>query len=641
MRSRKLLALLFCLITFPAIAGYMTLLGAGVGSIAPVVSWVSTTDPTFPSSSLTYSGPSLSTMFDSTGKLTYAPNNLLTYSNTFSNAAWTKSGASVASGAADPLGGTAGWTITDSAATASHIIFQAQTFSSSAYVAVYMKAGTLGFGMVRLGGSSGAAIRVNLTTGAVTAIESTDLAASGATSVGNGWWLAWVKGTSSADNIPQFGPNDGSLSTSYTGTGSGTILAYAANASQVTYETTPRTADQVITTSSAYYGPRIDYDPNTLAVKGLLIEEARTNLSYPSLVGATWASTGMSITANNAVSYDGTTNGALLTESAGAAQHEAYSGNVPDTVAGSTYTYSFFIKPGTRRYIQLSGGGSFASGAFGVVVDTTTNPVSVVGTGANGTASYTSSSVQALSAGFYRVNVTGVASSTTGYALIDGVGSTAWSSSPTSSGSQTVYVADTQIELGSFGTSLIRTAAASVTRAADVVQFTGAALTALQGSAGSVIVQSISEASSSPTAITNVIKGTNSILYRDTTGKTGTTNGTTALLTAAAPTWSSAIRNGLAWSASGRSLGYTSSAIATDANTVSNGGTLYLGSSAGSAVESGWYQSLGIWNQRLPDATLSTKLTVGGPYAANDNANPFAPKFADNDNLPIHWRVAL
>jgi len=76
MRSRKLLALLFCLITFPAIAGYMTLLGAGVGSIAPVVSWVSTTDPTFPSSSLTYSGPSLSTMFDSTGKLTYKPNNL-------------------------------------------------------------------------------------------------------------------------------------------------------------------------------------------------------------------------------------------------------------------------------------------------------------------------------------------------------------------------------------------------------------------------------------------------------------------------------------------------------------------------------------------------------------------------------------
>jgi len=117
MRSRKLLALLFCLITFPAIAGYMTLLGAGVGSIAPVVSWVSTTDPTFPSSSLTYSGPSLSTMFDSTGKLTYRPNNLLTYSNTFSNAAWsslnggTGTAPTVTSGQSDPLGGTAAFRV--------------------------------------------------------------------------------------------------------------------------------------------------------------------------------------------------------------------------------------------------------------------------------------------------------------------------------------------------------------------------------------------------------------------------------------------------------------------------------------------------------------------------------------------------
>ena len=62
MHSRKLLALIFSLLAIaPALAGYMTLLGAGVGSIQPVASWVSTTDPTFPSSSLTYSGTSLAT----------------------------------------------------------------------------------------------------------------------------------------------------------------------------------------------------------------------------------------------------------------------------------------------------------------------------------------------------------------------------------------------------------------------------------------------------------------------------------------------------------------------------------------------------------------------------------------------------
>ena len=42
---------------------------------------------------------------------------------------------------------------------------------------------------------------------------------------------------------------------------------------------------------------------------------------------------------------------------------------------------------------------------------------------------------------------------------------------------------------------------------------------------------------------------------------------------------------------------------------------------------------------RLPDATLQAKATVGASYAANDNGIRYA--FADNDNLPVHWRVAL
>ena len=42
-------------------------------------------------------------------------------------------------------------------------------------------------------------------------------------------------------------------------------------------------------------------------------------------------------------------------------------------------------------------------------------------------------------------------------------------------------------------------------------------------------------------------------------------------------------------------------------------------------------------NQRLPDATLQAKSVVGASYAANDNG----VRFANNDNLPVHWRIAL
>ena len=416
MRSRKLLALIFSLLAIaPALAGYMTLLGAGVGSIQLAASWVSTTDPTFPSSSLTYSGPSLSTMFDSTGKLTYKPNNLLTYSNTFNNAAWTKSNVTVSSGVADPFGGTNAFTLTATSAGGYLQQIITTTPSTNVLTSFWIRRRT-GSGNVRLNATVSNPIQA--VTGTWTQFYTTQPS--------NGSGLAW----------------NGILFD----TGGDAVDVYVATTSAVTYETTPRTADQVITTSAAYYGPRIDYDPNTLAVKGLLIEEARTNLLLNSKA-------------------DGTN---LATQ------------NV--TVTAQAYTLSFY---GTGT-VTLSGastaGPAVGAGAFPARQTLTFTP----------------------SAGTLTLTVSG-----------------------------TVQYA--QLEAGSFSTSYIPTAAASVTRAADVVQFTGAALTALQGSAGSVIIQSISEASSSPAAITNVIKGTNSILYRDTTGKVGTTNGTTALLTAAAP----------------------------------------------------------------------------------------------------------
>lgn len=606
MRSRKLLALIFSLLAIaPALAGYMTLLGAGVGSIQPVVSWVSTTDPTFPSSSLTFSRASLATTFDSTGKLTTAPNNLLTYSNTFSNAAWTKSAnASIVGGVSDPFGGTNAFTFTAAGAAAN--IFQNVTGNASTnYI-------------------SSIWIRRRTGTGEVTYYKPND---SASTNIGPSLTGSWQQFSAISAGAPTTAWLDLVIATS-----GDAIDIYAATVSAVTYETTPRTGDQVITTSAAYYGPRIDYDPNTLAVKGLLIEEARTNVAIwgedLSNAGWAWTTNGNSVTANATAGPAGTTTAALITPTAGSGLHRSERG-ISGFSLGATVSLSIFAKPNGYNNIQL---GVYDTAYHGANFNVSTGAVANTDAGVTAT-------IKPAANGFYRCTITYTTAGATtlyweAYVRPNGtIDFNTWVADGTSG----IYVDKAQMEVGSFATSYIPTAASSVTRAADVVQFTGTALTALQGSAGSAITETISLSDTSPASITNLIRGTNSILYRDTTGKTGTTNGTTALLTAAAPTWNVSLRNGLAWSAAGRSLVYTSGAVATDANAVSNGGTLYLGSNNGSAVENGWYKSFAIYNQRLSDATLQAKSVVGASYAANDNG----VRFADNDNLPIHWRVAL
>lgn len=76
----------------------------------------------------------------------------------------------------------------------------------------------------------------------------------------------------------------------------GTMMLGNISFSAVTYETAPRAVDQVVTTSTPYYGPRFDYTGGSLA--GLLEEPARTNLFLNSGSPAT-----QTITVSNATAY--------------------------------------------------------------------------------------------------------------------------------------------------------------------------------------------------------------------------------------------------------------------------------------------------------------------------------------------------
>ena len=588
MRSRKLLALIFSLLAIaPALAGYMTLLGAGVGSIQPVASWVSTTDPTFPSSSLPYSGPSLSTMFDSTGKLTYKPNNLLTYSNTFSNAAWVKTNATVTGGISDPFGGTNAFTIKANAGGGNSHIYQYVTgiagMNLLETIWIRRRTGTGAVNFFTNSGTTGPAIPV---TGTWQQLSNVIV---GLATTYVGFTLASL--------------ND-------------EVDIYAATASTVTYETTPRAGDQVITTSAAYYGPRIDYDPNTLAVKGLLIEEARTNLFTQSSFASGW--TAGQLTGggpNSATAPDGTNSAYSLIPNTTNTNHYVLQSNT----TSSTGVLSVFAKANGYNYICIISGGDSTY----TYVNISTGVVGVTSTGRTAT-------TQQLSNGWWRINITGypafTSQSTVFYAYNALQGSNTNPPAFAGDGTSGILLWGAQLEVGAFATSYIPTAASSVTRAADVVQFTGAALAALQGASHSLLVQT-SDVAAFGLNLAGAGNDYQQIYNSSTVFSSRNANGGLTV-TLPSGTFASPQRVGYATNGTTRSV-VASGAINTGSGGYVPVGSVYLGSySSGAFIPNIHVTSLAVWNQRLSDATLQAKSVVGASYAANDNVNPFAPQFA-------------
>ena len=115
---------------------------------------------------------------------------------------------------------------------------------------------------------------------------------SGTVAIGNGWYRCWVRAiaTSSGASVCRFQMWNGSAV--YTGDGTSGIFIWGAqlsdSASLDPYVYNPVAAP----TAAAYYGPRFDYDPATLAPRGLLIEEQRTNsIRNNTMVGAVAPST--------------------------------------------------------------------------------------------------------------------------------------------------------------------------------------------------------------------------------------------------------------------------------------------------------------------------------------------------------------
>jgi hypothetical protein len=600
---------------------FTTSLTSGVSPVAAAVFTGSTyaTNLAALSSVATFSRAGNAMQFDSSGYLTYAPNNLLTQSNTFSNAVWAKNNGGTgvapiitANAGTDPVGGNA----------ASRIQFSRTNNTQADYSLISHG----GYG-TSANNISGVWLKSNTGSSQNVVLYDGYRLIGRVITVTTSWQLfsQSTLGSASSNSNITFGTYGGTGNFYNGGDATIDVLAYAAFASAVTYETSPRTADQVITTASAYYGPRIDYDPNTLAVKGLLIEEARTNLAINSASLSSFSPFSMTATTNFAVAPDGTSAATKLDDGTTAAvPHQvAYS---PSGLSASTaYAFSVFAKQGTGRYLALSNVGSASADGGYAVFDLQAGTVTQ--SAALGAGSLTSATITPINGGWYRLSVVTVAGTNTARFLFV-LGSNSGTYTADSNGrnsytgtNNTWLVWGAQLELGSFATSYIPTGASSVTRAADVVQFTGPALTALQGASGTAIVEYMARSTTQSGA--GRIIGTTSppaLLYGYSDTVVASWNGSRSLnaTIGSSGKFSTIARTGVSWSAAGTSLVGNGGTVATDANTAFGGVTpvtAYLASESGSTnFENGWYRSFAIYTSRLPDATLQARSVVGASY---------------------------
>jgi hypothetical protein len=205
--------------------------------------------------------------------------------------------------------------------------------------------------------------------------------------------------------------------------------------------------------------PRFDYDPITLACRGLLVEELRANLAVYSeefILGSGWGLTN----ANRVVAAVSAPNGAAsvikLEETAVSGVHTAGT-NIGAVAVGAVYTASIFAKAAERTLIWITANAE---------------PFRYFNL-ANGTAaSPSNSTIVDLGDGWYRCTTTFTKTNTNGNFNFGTATSTATPVHLGVAGSG-VYLFGAQIEAGAFGTSYIPTEATAVTRNADVAAMTG------------------------------------------------------------------------------------------------------------------------------------------------------------------------
>lgn len=203
--------------------------------------------------------------------------------------------------------------------------------------------------------------------------------------------------------------------------------------------------------------PRFDYDPITKLCKGLLVEEARTNMVVKSndISSASWGKTQSTVeTSTTVLNPDGVTYANKLCANTVANYHSVGQSTVV-TVASTVYSFSFYAKKAEYRYAFVSFSGPHQYQMF----DLNSGSVGPLVSG------FSSASMEDVGNGWYRCICKITATTTTTYPLIYTSPTTTANVAGTAGSG--IYVWGIQMEAAVNPSSLIITDAAAATRVVE------------------------------------------------------------------------------------------------------------------------------------------------------------------------------
>jgi hypothetical protein len=354
-----------------------------------------------------------------------AEQNLLIQSNTFSNAAWVATSATIASGVTDPAGGTTAFSMTATAGNAT--LYQTLTLTATAYTESIWIQRVTGTGTINLT-IDGATLSPVTITGSWAKYTYTATPTAGAKTIG-------IQIVTSGDAINIYGSQIENRS--------------SATATNIT--TTSALTNYIPQLLTAPINqPRFDFNPTTGESLGLLIEQSSTNTWLNSSTFGGWITNGaVTLLAQN-IFIDGTQTLNILGQGTG--NNRLYQFDNSGTLGSKTF--SFYAKQYTGQTVAFAAvGGTSATGTVTFNLNT--------GTASGGT-NYTTS-MTLVGNGVYRCSLTisvSVASGNSTYFVI---------TVPTNQ----IFIGGFQYEALAFPTSYIPTTSAQVTRASDNASMTG------------------------------------------------------------------------------------------------------------------------------------------------------------------------